>query len=226
MVATRAPRASVKLCTQRYQRRRSNEPRGMRAALSIAAALLVFSSAGFGCVYAWHQAGHHGPALAVLAVAMALGLEVVKPFAVEAVFGGIAPAGGRSGARHAGARGRGRRLLAHSRTLSHGHNAGRCRRRPRERAGRAPEDCSRGTSGPRPSCPRWRLLARPTSCRRFSPARTAAGRSAPRCASCVPSLDAPDAAPAARRRCPRRKRTQLRVPRWVPVTPAPLRCPR
>ena len=60
--------------------------RGMRAALSIAAALLVFSSAGFGCVFAWHQAAHHGPALAVLAVAMALGLEVVKPFAVEAVF--------------------------------------------------------------------------------------------------------------------------------------------
>jgi hypothetical protein len=58
----------------------------MRAALSIAAALLVFSSAGFGCVFAWHQAAHHGPALAVLAVAMALGLEVVKPFAVEAVF--------------------------------------------------------------------------------------------------------------------------------------------
>jgi hypothetical protein len=60
--------------------------RGVRAALTIAAALLVFSSAGFGCVYAWHQAGHHGLALAVLAVAMALGLECAKPFAVEAVF--------------------------------------------------------------------------------------------------------------------------------------------
>jgi ABC-type multidrug transport system fused ATPase/permease subunit len=60
--------------------------RGMRAALSIAAALLVFSSAGFGMTFAWHQGAHHGPALAMLAVCMALGLEVVKPFAVEAVF--------------------------------------------------------------------------------------------------------------------------------------------
>src|SRR5262245_39301541 len=59
---------------------------GVRAALSIAAVLLVFSSAGFGCVFAYQQAAHHGPALAVLAVAMALGLEVSKPFAVEAVF--------------------------------------------------------------------------------------------------------------------------------------------
>jgi hypothetical protein len=58
----------------------------MRAALSISALLLVFSSAGFGCVFAWHQAAHHGRALAVLAVAMALGLEFSKPFAVEAVF--------------------------------------------------------------------------------------------------------------------------------------------
>ena len=60
--------------------------RGVRAALTIAATLLVFSSAGFGCVFAYQQAAHHGLALAGLAVAMALGLELAKPFAVESVF--------------------------------------------------------------------------------------------------------------------------------------------
>jgi hypothetical protein len=60
--------------------------RGVRAALATAAVLLVFSSAGFGCVFAYQQAAHHGPALAGLAVAMALGLELAKPFAVESVF--------------------------------------------------------------------------------------------------------------------------------------------
>jgi disulfide bond formation protein DsbB len=59
---------------------------GVRAALAISAILLVLSSAGFGAYFAWSQAEHHGPALAVLAVAMALGLETAKPFAVEAVF--------------------------------------------------------------------------------------------------------------------------------------------
>jgi hypothetical protein len=58
----------------------------MRAALGISAALLVFSSAGFGCVFAFAQSIHHGPALAALAVCMALGLEVAKPFSVESVF--------------------------------------------------------------------------------------------------------------------------------------------
>jgi hypothetical protein len=48
--------------------------------------LLVISSAGFGCAYAWTQAAHHGPLLAGLAVAMALGLECAKPLAVESVF--------------------------------------------------------------------------------------------------------------------------------------------
>jgi hypothetical protein len=58
----------------------------VRAALAMSACLLVFASAGFGCVFAYQQAAHHGPALAGLAVAMALGLELAKPFAVESVF--------------------------------------------------------------------------------------------------------------------------------------------
>lgn len=48
--------------------------------------MLVLASGGFGAYFAWTQAVHHGPALAVLAVTMALGLECAKPFAVEAIF--------------------------------------------------------------------------------------------------------------------------------------------
>jgi len=50
------------------------------------AALLTVASAGFGCYFAWTQGAHHGPVLATCAVAMALGLELSKAFAVEATF--------------------------------------------------------------------------------------------------------------------------------------------
>ena len=49
--------------------------------------MLVFSSASFGAYFAHTQAAPpHGPAVVVLAVAMALGIECAKPFAVEGVF--------------------------------------------------------------------------------------------------------------------------------------------
>lgn len=51
-----------------------------------AAALLMIASAGFGTVFAYTQGVHHGPTLAAFAVAMALGLELAKPFAIEGVF--------------------------------------------------------------------------------------------------------------------------------------------
>src|SRR4029079_638751 len=53
---------------------------------TIASALLVIASAGFGTVFAYTQGVHHGPVLAAFAVAMALGLELSKAFAVEATF--------------------------------------------------------------------------------------------------------------------------------------------
>jgi hypothetical protein len=57
-----------------------------RTLAAISAALLVVASAGFGCHFAFTQGVHHGPALAGFAVAMALGLELAKPFSVEAAF--------------------------------------------------------------------------------------------------------------------------------------------
>jgi hypothetical protein len=48
--------------------------------------LLIVASAGFGCHFAWTQGAYHGPVLAAFAVAMALGLELAKPFAIEGVF--------------------------------------------------------------------------------------------------------------------------------------------
>jgi hypothetical protein len=56
------------------------------AIVSIAAALLVIASTGYGTVFAYTQGIHHGAALAVCAVAMALGLELAKPFAIEGMF--------------------------------------------------------------------------------------------------------------------------------------------
>jgi hypothetical protein len=46
----------------------------------------MLASAGFGCHFAFTQGIHHGPTLAACAVAMALGLELAKPFAIEGVF--------------------------------------------------------------------------------------------------------------------------------------------
>lgn len=47
------------------------------------ATLLIAASAGFGAVYAWSIGSRHGPLLGVLMVAMALGLELAKPLALE-----------------------------------------------------------------------------------------------------------------------------------------------
>jgi hypothetical protein len=57
-----------------------------RAVVILAASLLMLASAGFGCQFAYTQGVHHGPALAGFAVAMAVGLELAKPFAIEATF--------------------------------------------------------------------------------------------------------------------------------------------
>lgn len=57
-----------------------------RAAVIAAAALLVSASAGFGAYYAGSLGAEHGAFLAALSVAMALGLELAKPFGVAAAF--------------------------------------------------------------------------------------------------------------------------------------------
>jgi hypothetical protein len=61
----------------------------VRISASIAAALLVIASAGFGSFYAYAQGQHQGAPLALLAVCMALGLEIAKPFAVDGVFSSL-----------------------------------------------------------------------------------------------------------------------------------------
>ncbi|WP_333795083.1 hypothetical protein [Hyphomicrobium sp.] len=60
-----------------------------RIIVGASAAALVIASAGFGAVYAWTTGGHHGPVLGALFVAMALGLEGAKPFAVEGIFAAL-----------------------------------------------------------------------------------------------------------------------------------------
>lgn len=57
-----------------------------RAAVIAAAALLVSASAGFGAYYAGSLGAEHGPLLAGLSIAMALGLELAKPFSIAATF--------------------------------------------------------------------------------------------------------------------------------------------
>lgn len=54
-----------------------------------AAAALVCASGGFSALYAWRSNSAHSHALASLAVAMALGLELAKPLAVHALFGAL-----------------------------------------------------------------------------------------------------------------------------------------
>lgn len=67
----------------------ANRFSGSRIIVSASAAALVTASAGFGAVYAWTTGGHHGPVLGALSVAMALGLEGAKPFAVEGIFAAL-----------------------------------------------------------------------------------------------------------------------------------------
>jgi hypothetical protein len=60
--------------------------RATRTLAAIAACLLVLSSAGFGCTFAWQTGAAHGPVLASLSIIMALGLELTKPLAVAGAF--------------------------------------------------------------------------------------------------------------------------------------------
>ena len=57
-----------------------------RLLVSLAAVLLVVASAGFGCYFAWHVGGQHDDVLGGLSVAMALGLELAKPFSIASAF--------------------------------------------------------------------------------------------------------------------------------------------
>lgn len=60
--------------------------RAIRTLAAIAACLLVLSSAGFGCTFAWQTGAAQGPVLASLSIIMALGLELTKPLAVAGAF--------------------------------------------------------------------------------------------------------------------------------------------
>lgn len=60
--------------------------RAARGVATTSAFLLVLASAGFGALFAWTTGSKHGPLLGALSVAMALGLEGAKPFAVAGAF--------------------------------------------------------------------------------------------------------------------------------------------
>ena len=64
----------------------SHATRTARALVSLAAVLLVVASAGFGCYFAWHVGAQHDDVLGGLSVAMALGLELAKPFSIASAF--------------------------------------------------------------------------------------------------------------------------------------------
>jgi hypothetical protein len=65
----------------------SHGTRTARWLVSLAAVLLVAASAGFGCYFAWHVGtAQHDTMLGVLSVAMALGTELCKPFAISSAF--------------------------------------------------------------------------------------------------------------------------------------------
>ena len=60
-----------------------------RALVSLAAVLLVIASAGFGMLFAWQVGSKHDAVLGALSVAMALGLELSKPFAISSAFASL-----------------------------------------------------------------------------------------------------------------------------------------
>ncbi len=65
----------------------SHGTRTARWLVSSAAVLLVAASGGFGCYFAWHVGtAQHDTVLGVLGVAMALGTELCKPFAISSAF--------------------------------------------------------------------------------------------------------------------------------------------
>jgi hypothetical protein len=57
-----------------------------QALVSLPAVLLVIASAGFGMLFAWQVGSKHDAVLGALSVAMALGLELSKPFAISSAF--------------------------------------------------------------------------------------------------------------------------------------------
>ena len=67
----------------------SHSARTTRLLVSLAAALLVIASAGFGMLFAWQVASKHDAVLGSLSVAMALGLELSKPFAISSAFASL-----------------------------------------------------------------------------------------------------------------------------------------
>ena len=64
----------------------SHSNRTSRLLVSTAAALLVLASCGFGVLFAWQVGSKHDVLLGIISVAMALGLEVAKPFAIDGAF--------------------------------------------------------------------------------------------------------------------------------------------
>ena len=64
----------------------SQTSRTTRALVSLAAVLLVVASAGFGCMFAWRLDSQQDALLGALSVAMALGLELSKPFSIASAF--------------------------------------------------------------------------------------------------------------------------------------------
>jgi uncharacterized membrane protein len=67
----------------------SHSARTTRLLVSAAAALLVIASAGFGMLFAWQVGSKHDAVLGLLSVAMALGLELSKPFAISSAFASL-----------------------------------------------------------------------------------------------------------------------------------------
>lgn len=65
----------------------SHATRTTRLLVSFAAVLLVVASAGFGMLFAWNVGSQHdNELLGALSVAMALGLELSKPFSIASAF--------------------------------------------------------------------------------------------------------------------------------------------
>jgi hypothetical protein len=90
--------SSLPFCKRQFQRPRnlnhlpqptSQTSRTARTLVSVAALLLVAASAGFGMLFAWQVGSRHDLALGILSVAMALGLELSKPFAISSAFASL-----------------------------------------------------------------------------------------------------------------------------------------
>jgi hypothetical protein len=68
----------------------SHSTRTARLLVSLAAVLLVVASAGFGMLFAWNVGSpHDNELLGALSVAMALGLELSKPFSIAGAFSSL-----------------------------------------------------------------------------------------------------------------------------------------